>query len=164
MASDPSRSRDVGNRTSNVSSDVNMGCLAPTDRSKSSDDCAGKRVCSAEHWMFRVDAHHHLWDLAVRDQPWIPDPSPLRRRFTVDDLAAAARGVDATVLVQTITVAEETPELLALAARHELISGVVGWVDLTATDAADALAALERDWLVGIRHQVQDEPDPEWLC
>ena len=29
------------------------------------------RVCSDEHRMFRVDAHHHLWDLAVRDQPWI---------------------------------------------------------------------------------------------
>jgi len=29
---------------------------------------------------------------------------------------------------------------------------------------ADALAGLEREWLVGIRHQVQGEPDPRWLC
>ena len=133
---------------------------------------AGKRVWSREHWMFRVDAHHHLWDLAVRDQPWIAGPAlaPLRRSFTIGELADAARpvGIDATVLVQTVTVPEETPELLAMAGEHELIAGVVGWVDLTAHDAADALAALRDlpggDRLVGIRHQVQSEPDPEWLC
>ena len=67
--------------------------------------------------MFRVDAHHHLWDLSVRDQPWIAGEAlaPIRRTFTVADLAAVARpaGVEATVLVQTVTVADETPELLA---------------------------------------------------
>ena len=72
------------------------------------------------------------------------------------------------MLVQTITEAEETPDLLALAAEHELIAGVVGWVDLTADDVAGALGALRElpggDRLVGIRHQVQGEPDPEWLC
>jgi L-fuconolactonase len=116
--------------------------------------------------MFRVDAHHHLWDLAVRDQPWIDGPAlaPLRRSFGVEDLYAAARGTDATVLVQTVTEPSETPDLLALADEHELIAGVVGWVDLTAPDVADVLAALEPTWLVGIRHQVQGEPDPRWLC
>ena len=66
-----------------------------------------------------VDAHHHVWDLSVRDQDWIGADSPLRRDFTVADLAPEARaaGVDRTVLVQTVTVAEETPELLALAER-----------------------------------------------
>src|SRR4051794_25532169 len=117
----------------------------------------------------RIDAHHHLWDLAVRDQPWItgPELAPLRRSFSVEDLAAVAT-VDATVVVQTVTVPEETPDLLALAAGHELIAGVVGWVDLEAADVADALAALRSlpggDRLVGIRHPVQSEPDPEWLC
>ena len=116
--------------------------------------------------MFRVDAHHHLWDLAVRDQPWIDGGAlaPLRRSFGVEDLLNAARGIDLTVVVQTVTVPEETPDLLALAASSELIGGVVGWVDLTAPDVADALAGLEREWLVGIRHQVQGEPDPRWLC
>ena len=30
-----------------------------------------------------VDAHHHVWDLAVRDQDWITGPElrPLRRNF-----------------------------------------------------------------------------------
>ncbi|MEV8361883.1 amidohydrolase family protein [Streptomyces niveus] len=118
-----------------------------------------------------VDAHHHLWDLSVRDQDWITGPAmaPIRRDFGIADLAPEARaaGVGATVLVQTVTVAEETPEFLALADRNELIAGVVGWTDLTAPDIADTLAALRElpggDKLVGIRHQVQGEPDPQWL-
>lgn len=116
--------------------------------------------------MFRADAHHHLWDLEVRDQPWIDGPAlaPLRRSFGPEDLAGAAPDIDATVLVQTVTVPDETPDLLATAAAYERIAGVVGWVDLTAPDVADALAALDAEWLVGIRHQVQGEPDPRWLC
>ncbi|MET7604414.1 amidohydrolase family protein [Streptomyces avermitilis] len=118
-----------------------------------------------------VDAHHHVWDLSVRDQDWItgPELQPLRRNFTVADLEPAARaaGIDRTVLVQTITVAEETPEFLALAAESELIGGVVGWTDLTRPDVADELARLAElpggAYLRGIRHQVQGEADPDWL-
>ncbi|MFB8774680.1 amidohydrolase family protein [Streptomyces broussonetiae] len=118
-----------------------------------------------------VDAHHHVWDLSVRDQPWLAAPglAALRRAFTVADLAPSARaaGVGRSVLVQTVTVPEETPELLALAAGHGLVAGVVGWADLTRPDLADELARLGElpggRFLTGIRHQVQDEPDPEWL-
>lgn len=118
-----------------------------------------------------VDAHHHVWDLSVRDQDWITGPAmaPIRRNFDIADLAPEARaaGVGGTVLVQTITVPEETPEFLALADKSDLVAGVVGWTDLTAPDVADTLAALRElpggDKLVGIRHQVQGEPDPEWL-
>jgi L-fuconolactonase len=118
-----------------------------------------------------VDAHHHVWDLAVRDQDWIrgPEMAPIRRSFGVDDLrpAAAAAGVTATVLVQTVTVAAETPEMLALAAADPLIAGVVGWTDLTSPAVADEIARLAAGpggrYLVGIRHQVQSEPDPDWL-
>ncbi|MFG2640752.1 amidohydrolase family protein [Streptomyces sp. NPDC048370] len=118
-----------------------------------------------------VDAHHHVWDLSVRDQDWIvgDELASLRRGFTLADLEPEARaaGVTATVLVQTVTVAEETPELLALASAGPLVAGVVGWTDLTAPDVADELARLRElpggDRLVGIRHQVQSEPDPLWL-
>ncbi|MFG2537806.1 amidohydrolase family protein [Streptomyces sp. NPDC048511] len=118
-----------------------------------------------------VDAHHHVWDLAVRDQEWITgeELAPIRRTFTLADLEPEARaaGVVATVLVQTVTVTGETPELLALADGSTLVAGVVGWTDLTAPDVADALAALRAlpggGRLAGIRHQVQGEDDPEWL-
>jgi len=43
----------------------------------------------------------------------------------------------------------------------------VGWVDLAAADVAAQLDGLRAgtggELLVGIRHQVQDEPDPDWL-
>ena len=118
----------------------------------------------------RIDAHHHVWDLDVREQPWTAELPALRRSFGIDELrpTLVANEIDATVLVQTICIADETPELLALAHAEPVIAGVVGWIDLTAPDAADQLAML-RDGeggrrLVGVRHQVQEEPDPRWLC
>ena len=118
-----------------------------------------------------VDAHHHLWDLGVRDQDWITGPvlAPLRRDFLLGDYqpVAQAHGVAASVVVQTVTVPGETPELLALAGASDLIAGVVGWTDLTVPDVADRIAALKErpggGKLVGLRHQVQSEPDPDWL-
>jgi L-fuconolactonase len=118
-----------------------------------------------------IDAHHHVWDLSVRDQDWItgPDMAPIRRSFSLDDLRrdAAPEGVGATVLVQTVTVAQETPEMLSLAAADPLVAAVVGWADLTSPGIAGELDALAAGpgggYLAGIRHQVQSEPDPDWL-
>jgi L-fuconolactonase len=120
-----------------------------------------------------LDAHHHLWDLAVRDQPWLrssPELAPLRRNFTVTDLAplAAAAGVTETVLVQTVAEPGETGEMLVIAAAGSLVAAVVGWADLTAPDVADALGELAArpgaGRLAGIRHPVLIEPDPGWLA
>lgn len=70
-------------------------------------------MTGVDHGPGIVDAHHHVWDLSVRDQDWItgPELAPLRRNFSLADLTPQARaaGVTATVLVQTVTAAEETP-------------------------------------------------------
>ncbi|WP_405862100.1 amidohydrolase family protein [Streptomyces sp. NBC_00090] len=118
-----------------------------------------------------VDAHHHLWGASALREPWLAAVglAPLRREFTADALTAEAHaaGVDATVVVQTVSRIEETSGLLALADTSDLIAGVVGWVDLTAPGVADDIAALREGpggrHLVGIRHQAQDEQDPHWL-
>jgi len=89
---------------------------------------------------------------------------PIRHPYTVDDLRAVtkASGVHATILVQTVSSEEETAEFLATAAAEPVIAGVVGWVDLTAPDVVDRLAALDGP-LAGVRHQVENEPDDDWL-
>ncbi|HEV8281047.1 MAG TPA: amidohydrolase family protein [Candidatus Limnocylindrales bacterium] len=117
-----------------------------------------------------VDAHHHFWDPARAEYPWLSEElAAIRRAFTPDDLAPliAAAGVEATVLVQTHSSLDETRDFLATAAATPFIRGVVGWADLTDPRVADVLADVRDgpggDRLVGIRHQVHDEPDPAWL-
>ena len=117
-----------------------------------------------------IDAHHHFWDPAQATYPWMTDAlAPIRRRFGPEDLQPLLErnGVDRTILVQTRSSLDETREFLATAAQHDFIAGVVGWVDLTAPDVAKQVASLRAGpggaKLVGIRHQVQDEADPEWL-
>ena len=117
-----------------------------------------------------VDAHHHFWDPSRASYPWLTDElAAIRRPFGPEDLRPLlqASGVAWTILVQTRSSIDETREFLATAADTEFIAGVVGWVDLTAADVADRLAELRAAKggakLVGIRHQVHDEPDAEWL-
>jgi L-fuconolactonase len=120
----------------------------------------------------RIDAHHHLWNLEVRRQPWAAGLAVLDRSFTMADLRPLLRdqGVDGTLLVQTVTEDDENEELLAIAAGAPEVLGVVGWVDLTASAGGAVAARIQQlrgvpggDLLVAIRHQVQLEPDPHWL-
>ncbi len=109
-----------------------------------------------------VDAHQHFWDPALAEYPWLTD-GPLRRRFGPEDLEPLLRehGVAGTVVVQARHSLDETRDLLALARATPFVLGVVGWLDLTA-DVPAQLAELDRP-LVGVRHQVHDEPDAGWL-
>jgi L-fuconolactonase len=131
-----------------------------------------------------VDAHHHVWDPGRRAHAWLDGRPALRRRFSAADFTqvAADHGVSASVLVQVLASAAETEEFLALAAAAPagtipagtgpagppgVIAGVVGWADLTAPDVASEIARLRQlpggSRLAGIRHLVEDEPDPGWL-
>lgn len=122
-----------------------------------------------------VDAHHHLWDLAHRPQPWLDDPgvASIRRTFTPDDLRTTAthpiagRRLHSTVVVQCIAEIAETEDLLALAEQEPLIQAVVGWADLTSPAIGDVLDQLQAGpgggYLRSLRHLVQSETDPDWL-
>lgn len=118
----------------------------------------------------RVDAHHHFLDPARVAYPWLtPELDPIRRRFGPADLAPllAAAGIDRTILVQARSTLDESRDCLAATVHGGFIAGVVGWVDLTDPAVGDTIAALRAgpggNALVGIRHPVQDEPDPDWL-
>ena len=114
----------------------------------------------------RVDAHHHVWRLDRGDYGWLtPALAPIYRDFTLDDLrpSLAHFGIEATVLVQAAPSVAETQFLLDVAHASEgLVRGVVGWVDLTAPDAAATLERLARNPLLkSIRPMLQDLADPE---
>ena len=117
-----------------------------------------------------VDAHHHFWDPSRRDYPWMGDDlAAIRKPFGPEDLRPllVANGVDRTMLVQTISSVDETREFLATAAIADFIAGVIGWVDLTDPTVGSTLEQLRSgpggNRLVGVRHQVHDEPDEKWL-
>jgi L-fuconolactonase len=119
----------------------------------------------------RIDAHQHFWDPAGEyDYPWLAgDFLPIRRRFEPDDLRPSLErlGLSGTVLVQTWNSLNETRAFLELAAHTDFVTGVVGWVDLTDPDVHDLLTELKAGeygrWLVGVRHLLHEEPDPDWL-
>src|SRR4051812_18008613 len=121
--------------------------------------------------MTTVDAHHHFWDPRRAVYPWMtPQLDAIRRPFGPADLRPLldAAGIERSILVQTRGIPLETEEFLATAAATPFVAGVIGWVDLTAPDVGDAIARLRSlnggTKLVAIRHQVHDEPDPEWLA
>src|SRR5690348_6348708 len=115
----------------------------------------------------RIDAHQHFWDPGRYSYPWMAGDAmdPVRRAFTRADLLKPLQDahVDGTILVQTLSSLAETREFLRLDA--DFVGGVVGWVDLTSPTVGDDLDELLAGpgRLVGIRHQVHDEADPEWL-
>ncbi|WP_128928340.1 amidohydrolase family protein [Bradyrhizobium guangxiense] len=118
-----------------------------------------------------IDAHQHFWDPARADYPWMdaPELTPTRRAFGPADLAPLlkASGIDASIVVQCRSSLEETEEFLSVAHAAPSVIGVVGWADLTDGALGETLEQLRGlpggDKLVGIRHQVHDEVDPDWL-
>ena len=111
-----------------------------------------------------VDSHQHFWDPSIADYPWMTDEvASLRRRFSPEDLEPLLRehGVSARSSCKPDTISTRRMTLLAMAAATPFVLGVVGWVDLT-RDVGRQLADLDGT-LVGVRHQVHDEPDPAWL-
>jgi L-fuconolactonase len=110
-----------------------------------------------------VDAHQHFWDPLRATYPWMTDER-LRRRYGPEDLEPLLRanGVDGTIVVQARQELDETRELLDVAAGHAWLLGVVGWVDL-AGDVCGELHEFAETRLVGVRHVVEDEADPQWL-
>jgi L-fuconolactonase len=113
-----------------------------------------------------VDAHHHFWDPARSYYPWMTDEvAAIRRAFGPADLEPLLReeGVSGTVVVQARMDLAETCDLLETAASADFVLGVVGWVDLVDPDVAAILRSVAHPKLVGVRHQVHDEPDPGWL-
>jgi L-fuconolactonase len=115
----------------------------------------------------RIDAHQHFWKYTPAEYGWISDSmSVLRRDYLPVHLEQELDrvGIDGVISVQARQTVQETEWLLELAEERDFIKGVVGWVPLTSPDVRKTLDALEaRPKLKGVRHVVQDEPDPQFI-
>jgi L-fuconolactonase len=116
-----------------------------------------------------IDAHLHLWDLQRSAYSWItPEHGPLHTTITPDRAAGelAAVGVERAVLVQAEDSVTDTEFMLDVAAGHDWVAGVVGWVQLD--DPAVAAAQLDRfaadPAFCGVRHLVHDDPRDDFLA
>ena len=112
-----------------------------------------------------VDAHQHLLQPGRHDYFWLEPGSPIARDHGLDDLRPQLGAVTATVLVQAAPSERETEDLLqAAASSGGLVQGVVGWVDLAAPAAPDAIAALAtRPLLKGVRPMLGFMADTHWI-
>ncbi|WP_125616064.1 amidohydrolase family protein [Specibacter cremeus] len=116
----------------------------------------------------RVDAHLHVWRLGEGRYRWLgPRHGRLFRTFGAAEAreALTAAGVGRAILVQADDTAEDTANMLAQAAAHDWIAGVVGWLPLENPAAAATL--LER-WrahhaFAGVRTLVHDDPRDDLL-
>ncbi len=114
-----------------------------------------------------IDSHHHLWDLSKFEYPWMPiEEGLLRKNYMPSDLDPHRLdiGVDGTIVVQADQTIGESEFLLLTASETSWIYGVVAWVDVRDRNVGNTLdKLLSIGPLVGIRHQVEDEDDGDWL-
>jgi len=114
-----------------------------------------------------VDAHHHLWQFDPVEYDWIDDSMQvLKKDFLVKDLQKTLynNGFSSSIVVQARQSLTETNWLLELAEQNDIIKGVVGWIDLKSSDLTNQLTALTKHKkLVGFRHVIQGETDPDFM-
>jgi L-fuconolactonase len=116
-----------------------------------------------------VDAHVHFWDGARMPYPWLADVPAIAAAHTPVELAraAGARPPEAIVFVEAAVdparALDEVGWVEALAAREPRIAAVVAQVAVDrGAESEAALAALAGHARVrGVRHNLQDYPDPE---
>ncbi|UCD62215.1 MAG: amidohydrolase family protein [Flavobacteriaceae bacterium] len=114
-----------------------------------------------------IDSHQHFWKYDPVTYSWIDDSMKvLQKDFLPSELRPILQnnGVDGCVAVQADQSERETEFLLELARENQFIKGVVGWVDLKAEGVRKRLAHYsQNEKLKGVRHIVQEEPDPEFM-
>ncbi len=114
-----------------------------------------------------IDSHRHFWRYSPSSHGWIDDSMPMLKRDFLpgESVSFGNFGPDeGCIAVQALHELEETQWLLDSCAGHPKLLGVVGWVDLCARDVSERLSEFDAHRrFVGVRHLIQDEPDPKFL-
>lgn len=115
----------------------------------------------------RIDAHHHLWQIARGDYGWLtPDSGFLYRDHGPEHFKPLldAHGIGHAVIIQAAPSTAETDFLLSLASQHRYLAAVVGWVDFASPQAPDSLARFaQHPKFRGVRPMLQDIEDAAWV-
>ena len=80
-----------------------------------------------------IDTHVHFWQYDKKRDAWITDKMKmLQQDYLPQTIAGTFRrnGIDGCIAVQADQSELETLFLKELAKSHEIIKGVVGWIDL----------------------------------
>jgi L-fuconolactonase len=131
--------------------------IAPVTEPSTSNDPDGRVI----------DSHVHVWDPARVHYDWLADVPALERRFDLDDVGPEldAAGVVGVVLVQATDRFDDTELMLEVANSNPRVAGVVGWVPLLDPRAAEqALDQWADAAIVGVRHLIHRDPDPDLLA
>jgi len=116
-----------------------------------------------------IDTHIHVWDLQRADYPWLQnDTSILNQTWRIDSLNAERKATAVTggILVQASGNLQDTELMLETANDTAWIEAVVGWLPLMEPNHTQRLLEdrfLKEKYFKGVRHQVHDEPDTQWL-
>ncbi len=117
--------------------------------------------------MQRIDAHVHFWEYDPLRNSWITDEmAVLKRDFLPGDIQPLLdiHEMDGCVLIQVNQSETENDFFLKLASENTFIKGIVGWVDLTAANVSERLAAYQHSSKIcGFRHILQNEADRSFM-
>ncbi len=116
-----------------------------------------------------IDTHIHIWDLQKADYPWLKgDESILNNNYDLSQLEPERKKTNVVggVLVQASSNKEDTDLMMEAARNNNWIKGVVAWLPLTNPEAVSKLLNdeyLHNPYFKGIRHQIHDEKNTDWL-
>ncbi|MBN8787083.1 MAG: amidohydrolase family protein [Terrimonas sp.] len=108
-----------------------------------------------------IDTHVHFWKYDRKRDGWMDDMKILQQDYLPETIASTLKrnGIDGCVAVQADPSEVETRFLVELAKTHDIIKGVVGWIDFQANDVAERLQHFAvNPSIKGYRHIVQSEP------
>jgi L-fucono-1,5-lactonase len=109
-----------------------------------------------------IDSHVHFWKYDKKRDAWMKDMKILQQDYLPTTLASTfhRNEVDGCVAVQADQSELETHFLVELSKTHPIIKGVVGWIDLRASNVEERLQYFSQYRIIkGVRHVVQGEPD-----
>jgi L-fuconolactonase len=111
--------------------------------------------------MVCIDTHVHFWKYNKERDAWITDDMKLLRQHYLPEqltLTLKRNEVDGVVAIQVEQSEVETAFLVELAKTHDMIRGVVGWVDLRSENLNERLDFFSQFPIIkGWRHIVQGE-------